>query len=110
MITNCEFGQSGPAADDAARSGGRGALAARLAAAQRVLAAIAVDDDVRARFQRRLTAICDALKAPVADAARCARRLDLLLSDLGPEAQAAEAGQRGQGAAAADPEAPTGGS
>jgi hypothetical protein len=79
--------------------GGTGSLAERLAAAQRVLASIAIDDDVRARFQRRLAAICDALKAPGADAARCARRLDLLLTDLRPAAPDAEHGPRGAGAA-----------
>jgi len=47
-----------------------------------VLESTAVDDVVRARFQRRLTAICDALKAPGADTTRCARRLDLFLADL----------------------------
>jgi hypothetical protein len=59
-----------------------GGLAGRLAAVQRTLAGPGLDDEVRARFQRRLTAICDAIKAPGADAGRCARRLDLLLADL----------------------------
>jgi hypothetical protein len=57
-------------------------LAGRLAEAQRTLATWPLDDEIRAKFQRRLTAICDASKSPGADAGRCARRLDLLLADL----------------------------
>ncbi|HEY7147113.1 MAG TPA: hypothetical protein VH637_22935 [Streptosporangiaceae bacterium] len=57
-------------------------LAGRLAAAQRMLAAASFDDQTRARLQRRLTAICDAVKLPGADTGRCARRLDLLVADL----------------------------
>ncbi len=60
----------------------RDSLAERLAAAHRALASAAVADAERARLQRRLTAICDAIKAPGADPGRCARRLDLLLADL----------------------------
>ena len=75
MITNGEIGHSGPGPDEAS-------LAGRLAAAQRTLAVLPLDDEVRARFGRRLTAIGDAIKAPGADPARCARRLDLLLADL----------------------------
>lgn len=84
MITKRGFSQSGPAPGKAGPSTGRDGLAERLAAAQRLLASAGVADDVRARFQRRLTAICDALKAPGANEARCIRRLDLLFADLRP--------------------------
>jgi hypothetical protein len=57
-------------------------LAERLATAQRILAAAHTEPEVRARFQRRLAAICDAMKIPGAAEDRCARRLDLLLADL----------------------------
>jgi hypothetical protein len=49
------------------------------------------------RLQRRLVAICDAMKAPGADAVRSARRLELLLTEL------AMAGQAGLGQAADGP-------
>ena len=39
------------------------------------------------RLQRSLVAICDAMKAPGADAARAARRLDRLLAELARNAQ-----------------------
>jgi hypothetical protein len=88
VITTCEFGQSGPGAGEDSLTGRRAELAERLAAAQRILAASSVDNYVRMRFQRRLTAVCDALKAPGADVERCARRLDLLLADLPPDVEA----------------------
>ena len=97
MIINCEFGQSGPGPGGTSQTGGPGSLAERLSAAQRVLESAAVDNPVRARFQRRLTAICDALKAPGADAARCARRLDQFLADLGRQVEAAAEGEREPG-------------
>ena len=89
MVTNDDFGKAGQRPGGAPLSGGRPDLPQRLAATQRVLTSVAVDDSVRARFQRRLTAICDALKAPGADAARCDHRLDLLLADLELEVQTA---------------------
>jgi hypothetical protein len=93
VIIYCEFGQSGSGLGGASPTGEPGGLADRLSAAQRVLASAAVDSRVRARFQRRLTAICDALKAPGADTARCARRLDLLLADLQPWVNSGEEGR-----------------
>jgi hypothetical protein len=80
-----EAGQASPESGLAIETGlsaADGGLAGRLAAVQRTLAGLGLDDEVRARFQRRLTAICDAIKAPGADPGRCARRLDLLLADL----------------------------
>ena len=103
MVTNGDFGAAGRAQYDAALSGANG-LPERLAAAQRVLESVAVDAAVRTRFQRRLAAICDALKAPGADKARCERRLDLLLADLAPEIQAGAGGPRTVG-----PESPQAG-
>lgn len=97
MITNCEFGQSGSGPGGTAQGRGPGSLAERLSAAQRLLESAAVDNPVRERFQRRLTAICDALKAPGADTARCARRLDQFLADLGRQVGAAAEGEREPG-------------
>jgi hypothetical protein len=57
-------------------------MAQRLHMAQRLLRSTGPAGDAGIRLQRRLIAICDALKAPGADAARAARRLDLLLADL----------------------------
>ena len=76
--------------------GGTENMAERLRIAQRLLGSAALPGDVRIRLQRRLVAICDALKVPGADAARSARRLDLLLADL---ARSCSAGQPGGGAA-----------
>jgi hypothetical protein len=65
-------------------SGDRGgeAIAGRLLMAQRLLGSASLSAEVRMRLQRRLVAICDAMKAPGADSLRCARRLDLLLTEL----------------------------
>lgn len=75
-------------------------LAQRLHMAQRLLRSAGLPGDAGIRLQRRLIAICDALKVPGADAARAAWRLDLLLADL---AQACPPGQEAapqQGASA----------
>jgi len=65
--------------------------------AQCLLGSAGLAADTRIRLQHRLIAICDALKAPGADPARSARRLDLLLADL------ARAYQGGQGGGSAAP-------
>ena len=72
-------------------SGDRGGetMAGRLLMAQRLLGSASLSAEARMRLQRRLVAICDAMKAPGADALRCARRLDLLLTEF------ARAGQPG---------------
>lgn len=57
-------------------------MAGRLLMAQRLLGSAGLPSDVRIRLQRRLVAICDAMKAPDADDVRGARRLDLLLTEL----------------------------
>jgi len=57
-------------------------MAGRLLIAQRLLGSAALPGEVRMRLQRRLVAICDAMKAPTADPARSARRLDRLLTEL----------------------------
>jgi hypothetical protein len=66
--------------------GGADEMAARLLAAQRLLGSCGLAGDDRARLQRRLVAIGDALKVPGADAARGAWRLDRLLADIGQAA------------------------
>jgi hypothetical protein len=57
-------------------------VARRLHSAHRLLRSAGLAGDAGIRLQRRLIAICDALKVPGADAARAAWRLDLLLADL----------------------------
>jgi hypothetical protein len=66
----------------AAEPAGEGDMAGRLLMAQRLLGSASLPSDVRMRLQRRLVAICDAMKAPGADDVRSARRLDLLLTEL----------------------------
>lgn len=61
--------------------GGDG-MARRLLMVQRLLGSAELVRDDRIRLQRRFAAICDAMKAPGADVARSARRLDRLLADL----------------------------
>lgn len=81
-------------------SGDRGGetMARRLLMAQRLLGSASLSTEARVRLQRRLVAICDAMKAPGADALRCARRLDLLLTEFartGQRGLARDTGQRG---------------
>jgi hypothetical protein len=73
------------------------AMARQLLMAHRLLCSARLSGDARMRLQRRLVAICDAMKAPGADAVRSARRLELLLTEL------AMAGQAGLGQAADGP-------
>jgi len=61
---------------------GTDALADRLVAAQRSLASCDLAADLRIRLQRRLMAICDAMKAPDADLDRGKRRLEKFFEDL----------------------------
>jgi hypothetical protein len=78
---------------DKANSRARGgeAMARRLLMAQRLLGSASLPGEVRMRFQRRLVAICDAMKAPGADAGRGARRLDRLLIELAGQPGLAQA-------------------
>jgi 3-isopropylmalate/(R)-2-methylmalate dehydratase small subunit len=61
---------------------GTDVLADRLLAAQRGLDACDLDADQRFRLQRRLMAICDAMKAPGADPNLGKRRLEKFLEEL----------------------------
>ncbi len=63
-------------------------MARGLLTAQRLLGSAGLAGDVRIRMQRRLTAICDAMKVPGADVARNAWRLERLLTDLAAGGQA----------------------
>jgi hypothetical protein len=56
-------------------------LAARLLAAQRLLATLTADPEVRLRLQARFIAICTALRLPGASEVRGVSRLDRLLAD-----------------------------
>jgi hypothetical protein len=71
-----------PADEANSRARGGESMAGRLLMAQRLLGSASLPGEVRMRFQRRLVAICDAMKAPGADAGRGARRLDRLLIEL----------------------------
>jgi hypothetical protein len=75
--------------------GGFEDMAERLRIAQRLLGSAALAGDARIWLQRRLVAICDALKLPGADVARIARRLDLLLTDLALTCRAEGGAARG---------------
>ncbi len=66
-------------------------MAGRLLMAQRMLDSASLPGDVRMRLQRGLVAICDAMKAPGADVARSARRLDRFLAELAATGPAAPA-------------------
>ncbi len=79
-------------------------LGERLLAAQRALRDAPLAQSRRVQMQRRLTAICDAMKAPGADPARIAWRLDCLSADVsaagkggaaGDSTTAGECGERG---------------
>jgi hypothetical protein len=75
-ITGRTGGQAGLPASGSAR------LADRIRAAQHRIATIDMPFDVRVHFQNRLVAVCDAMKAATADAARCEQRLAALIADL----------------------------
>src|SRR5215468_7686127 len=76
------------------RARGGEAMARRLLMAQRLLGSASLPGEVRMRFQRRLVAICDAMKAPGADAGRGTRRLDRLLTELARTGQPGAASER----------------
>ena len=57
-------------------------LASRLLAAQRSLDSLQASAAVRIQLQRRLIAICDAMKKDGTDTARCVRRLEMFLAEL----------------------------
>jgi hypothetical protein len=71
-----------PADDSDGRARVGDTLAGRLLLAQRLLRSARLSDGDRIRLQRRLVAICDAMKTPGADVARSARRVDRLLAEL----------------------------
>ena len=86
IVVGGRGGQAGPPARGSAR------LAGRIRAAQHRIAAIDMPSDVRVHFQNRLVAVCDAMKAATADAARCERRLAALTADLDRLTAAGEPG------------------
>jgi hypothetical protein len=67
---------------DVPQASERDVLAARLHAAWERLAACELPAEQRARLQRQLIAVCDAVKAPGAGTEDCRRRLDGFLSSL----------------------------
>ena len=110
LLARFEIGQgpgsrpTPPAYASDIRGHGSEAMARQLLIAHRLLCSARLSGDVRMRLQRSLVAICDAMKAPGADAVRSARRLERLLTEL------AMAGQAGSGQATDDrAQAPAGG-
>jgi hypothetical protein len=67
-------------------------MAASLLMAQRLLGSAGLTSGDRIRLQRRFAAICDAMKAQGADAARTAWRLDRLIADIATKCQPGRAG------------------
>jgi hypothetical protein len=57
------------------------ALAARLLAAQRLLATLDAESEARARLNLRYAAICTSIKMPGANPARGLQRLDRLIAE-----------------------------
>ena len=82
LIARFEIAPAGQADETNSRVRGGEVMARRLLMAQRLLGSASLPGEVRMRFQRRLVAICDAMKAPGADAGRGARRLDRLFIEL----------------------------
>jgi hypothetical protein len=80
-----------PADTSDIRGHGSEAMARQLLLAHRLLCSARLSGDVRMRLQRSLVAICDAMKAPGADAGRSARRLERLLTELAMVGQAGSA-------------------
>ena len=70
------------------------ALAARLLAVHRALAALGADSDARIRLHLRFMAICTSLKMPGANRVRGAQRLDRLMADA-DQARRGNAGRSG---------------
>ena len=91
LIARFEIAPARSADEANSRARGGEAMARRLLMAQRLLGSASLPGEVRMRFQRRLVAICDAMKAPGADAGRGARRLDRLLIELAGQPGLAQA-------------------
>ena len=68
--------------EDSPQAAGQARLAGRIRASQHRIACIDIASDVRIQLQRRLVAVCDAMKAATADPARCEQRLASLAAEL----------------------------
>jgi len=68
--------------EDSPQAAGQARLAGRIRASQHRIACLDVASDVRIQLQRRLVAVCDAMKAATADPARCEQRLASLAAEL----------------------------
>jgi 3-isopropylmalate dehydratase small subunit len=68
--------------EDSPQAAGQARLAGRIRASQHRIACLDVAADVRIQLQRRLVAVCDAMKAATADPARCEQRLASLAAEL----------------------------
>ena len=68
--------------EDSPQAAGPARLAARIRVCQHRIACLDVAADVRIQLQRRLVAVCDAMKAATADPARCEQRLAALAAEL----------------------------
>jgi hypothetical protein len=68
--------------EDSPQAAGQARLAARIRVSQHRIACLDFAADVRIQLQRRLVAVCDAMKAATADPARCEQRLASLAAEL----------------------------
>jgi 3-isopropylmalate/(R)-2-methylmalate dehydratase small subunit len=68
--------------EDLSQERGPGRLANRIRACQHRISCLDIASDVRIHLQRRLVAVCDAMKATSADPARCEQRLASLTAEL----------------------------
>jgi len=74
--------EQGPGRTELFPAAGSAQLAGRIRALQLYISSLDIPADVRVHLQRRLVAVCDAMKAPTADPARCERRLASLATEL----------------------------
>jgi 3-isopropylmalate/(R)-2-methylmalate dehydratase small subunit len=68
--------------EDLSQGSGPGRLAGRIRACQHRISCLDIPSDVRIHLQRRLVAVCDAMKAAAADPARCEQRIASLTAEL----------------------------
>jgi len=77
-----DTGEPGLGSPDTFLAAGSAQLAGRIRAVQLYISSLDIPADVQIHLQRRLVAVCDAMKAATADPARCERRLASLATEL----------------------------
>jgi 3-isopropylmalate/(R)-2-methylmalate dehydratase small subunit len=68
--------------EDPPQAAGPGLLAGRIRACQHRISCLDIASDVQIHLQRRLVAVCDAMKAATADPVRCEQRLAWIAAEL----------------------------